>query len=249
MNNKNILITGATGDIGMALAYKYIEIGYNLYFINYSQISSKIKKLISRSKSKGVKCKYVRIDFSKENTYLWKKKINSLLASIDKLDVLINNSGYLSQKNFLKINENDWQKSIDINLKSVFFVTQFCFERMLKKNSAVINIASIGGQIGGDLAPHYASAKAGVISLTKSFARIFSKKKVRVNCISPGVIKTKMVNKMIKKKGKRNILKNYLIKRYGEPQDVVNACNFLSENKSQFITGQILNVNGGSYLG
>ena len=176
MNKKNILITGATGDIGMDLAFKYIDIGYNLYFINYSQTPSKIKKIMNYAKSKDVICEYTRIDFGKDKISRWKKKINSLLKSIKKLDVLINNSGYLNQKNFKRISEEEWQKTINVNLKSVFFITQFC-DSHLKKTSCIINISSIGGQIGGDLAPHYAASKAGVISLTKSFAKIFSKKK------------------------------------------------------------------------
>tara|TARA_X000000950_G_scaffold289458_1_gene413713 strand:+ start:2514 stop:3260 length:747 start_codon:yes stop_codon:yes gene_type:complete len=248
MNKKNILITGATGDIGMDLAFKYIDIGYNLYFINYSQTPSKIKKIMNYAKSKDVICEYTRIDFGKDKISRWKKKINSLLKSIKKLDVLINNSGYLNQKNFKRISEEEWQKTINVNLKSVFFITQFC-DSHLKKTSCIINISSIGGQIGGDLAPHYAASKAGVISLTKSFAKIFSKKKIRVNCVAPGVIKTKMVNKMIKKFGKNEIIKNHLIKRLGKTNDVVEACLYLSSSRSEFITGHTLNVNGGSYLG
>ena len=208
----------------------------------------KMSKIREAAKKKDLKSKFVKIDFNKDKLSTWKKKINFLLKSVKKLDILINNAGYLNQKNFLNIDEYDWQQTLDVNLKSVFFVSQQCY-KYLDISSCVVNISSIGGQIGGHLAPHYAASKAAVISLTRSFSKIFSEKKIRVNCVAPGVIKTKMVSNMISKKGKKNILKNYLIKRLGTTKDVVDACVYLSEDKSDFVTGHTLNVNGGSYFG
>lgn len=250
MDKKNLFITGGTGDIGFGLIKKYLENNYNIFFTISStkkkkNILAEIEKL---SLKHGAKCKFIVMDLSKEDPEIWKKKINKFLLGVKQIHTLVNNAGYLKQKNFALISEKDWEITLNINLKSVFFITQI-LKKYLKKESSVINISSIGGQIGGDLAPHYAASKAGVISLTKSFSKLFAKSEIRVNCISPGVIKTKMIANMIQKYGKKNILKNYLIKRFGKTEDVVEACYFLSSSKSQFITGQTYNVNGGVYLG
>tara|TARA_A100001234_G_scaffold214919_1_gene219052 strand:- start:985 stop:1740 length:756 start_codon:yes stop_codon:yes gene_type:complete len=248
VKKKNLFITGGTGSIGLDLIKKYLDNNYNIFFTVSSKKNKIIKQINKISLEKKAVCRFVVIDFSKEDINKWKRKINKLLTGISKIDTLINNAGFLQQKKFTKINNQDWQVSLDINLKSVFFVTQF-LSKFLKQGSSVINISSVGGQIGGHLAPHYAASKAGVISLTRSFSKILSKSHVRVNCVSPGVIETKMVTAMIKKFGKKKILENHLIKRLGNTKDVVEICYFLSCDKSQFITGQTYNVNGGSYLG
>jgi 3-oxoacyl-[acyl-carrier protein] reductase len=248
VKKKNLFITGGTGAIGQELIKKYIDNNYNIFFTVSSKKNKIINQLNKISFEKKASCKFVVIDFSREDINEWKKKINKLLKGINRIDTLINNAGFLQQKKFTKINSQDWQITLDINLKSVFFVTQI-LKKFLKKDSSVINISSIGGQIGGHLAPHYAASKAGVISLTRSFSKIYAKSQIRVNCVSPGVIETKMVSKMISKFGKKKILESYLIKRLGNARDVVEICYFLSSPKSQFITGQTYNVNGGSYFG
>jgi 3-oxoacyl-[acyl-carrier protein] reductase len=246
INFKTVLITGGTGGIGSEIIKLFYKNDYNILFTfskNYKE-AKKIRDLIIKNKKQ---CYFIKCDFQKESIISIKRKIHKLCKKTKKIDILINNAGYLNQLKFDKIDENEWDKNFQINLKSVFFITQE-LSKIFKKQKFgnILNIASIGGQIGGDLAIHYAASKAAIISLTKSYARLLSKYNVRVNCISPGIIKTRMVKKMLKKK---NILNSYLIKRFGEPNDVAQLALFLASEDASFVTGQTYNVNGGSFFG
>ena len=144
----------------------------------------------------------------------------------------------------------EWFRTIDTNLTSVFFLSQ-AFARYLKKQKFgnIINISSIGGQTGGVKAPHYAAAKLAIISLTKSFSRLLAPFNVRVNAISPGIIETDLVKKMIKNEGRSKIEKNIPLKKIGNTNNIADTALFLASKKSNYMTGQVLNVNGGQFLG
>ncbi len=182
------------------------------------------------------------------------------LASIDRLfdivdrqlgslDLLVNNAGYLAQEPFLEISEESYQRTVDTNLKGVFFCTQAAAKRFQATSSgAVINIASVGGQFGGPKAPHYSASKAAVIALTKSCARILGPMGVRVNAISPGFIRTEMIEHLLTGDDEAQIADSLPLARIGEVGDVSAAAVYLASEDSAFVTGHVLNVNGGQFM-
>ena len=152
--------------------------------------------------------------------------------------------------NYLNIDQKQWYKTIDVNLTSVFFMIQsYAKLAMKQKTGNIINISSIGGQTGGVKAPHYAAAKLAVLSLTKSFSKLLAPYNIRVNAISPGIIETDLVKKMIAKEGRSAINRSVPLNKIGETKDIAEAALFLATKKSKYITGQVINVNGGLYLG
>lgn len=165
-------------------------------------------------------------------------------------DILVNNAGYLKQMPFADIDDAEWARTLDTNLKGVFLCAQVIGETMCAKGrGSIINMTSVGGQMGGGKAPHYAASKAGVISMTKSLARLYSPRGVRVNAIAPGFIRTEMYDHILSKSDESDILASIPVGRVGEPHDVADAALFLASDQGSYITGHVLNVNGGLYLG
>ena len=247
MQKRVSLVTGASQGIGRDIAIKFAKKGYDIiatYNTNY-KLALTLKKEINLI---GKNCDIVQFDFSKQKKL--SKLTNIIKLKYQKIDVLVNNAGYLKQMPFKKIDFKEWNKTINTNLSSVFFLIQSLTKYLEKSdNGSILNISSIGGQTGGTKAPHYAAAKLAIISLTKSFANILAGKKIRVNAISPGVINTKLVQKFIKKEGKNNLEKKIPLNRIGEVNDIADCATFLASKKSSYITGQIININGGLYSG
>ena len=246
MTNKLSLITGASNGIGRAIAIDLAKNGYDIIatFNKDKKSALSLKKEINKL---GMSCELLKINFSKINQI---NQLEKIVKKYKKLDVLVNNAGYLNQMPFKKINFSEWEKTININFSSIFFLIQTLSKYKKKShNGSIINISSIGGQTGGTKAPHYAAAKLAVISLTKSFANILAAQKIRVNAISPGVIETKLVRKFIKKEGRNNIEAKIPLGKIGNVLDISNSVVFLASEKSCYITGQIININGGLYSG
>lgn len=238
----NILITGGSGDIGVEivthLASKENRIFFT-YYRNYKNANSLYKKVKKKNKN---------IHFYKVSNNV-QREIISTIKKIKKkygpIDILINNAGKSQIKNFTKISKADLDLIIDINLKGTFFWCQEVIKDMVKKkNGKIINIASIGGQWGGSEQIHYAISKAGIICLTKSLAKTFSKYGINVNCISPGLIKTKMIKKVNFQKNLKFIPCN----RIGRTIDLLSTIDFLIDKRSSYVTGQTINVNGGMFF-
>jgi 3-oxoacyl-[acyl-carrier protein] reductase len=165
-----------------------------------------------------------------------------------RIDVLVNCVGLLQQKDYRDITSFDWSDVIKINLYGTFLCLQTVMPVMQEQKSGnIVTIASVGGETGGTLAPHYAAAKAGVVALTKSFARIGAPN-VRVNCVSPGLIEGKMSQQEIDSpEGQDKIARNILLKRPGTVDEVAQAVMFCISN--EYMTGQVIGVNGGQYMG
>ena len=247
LNNQIAIITGGSRGIGAKIAEIFASNGCKIVIIygNDTKSALRVKKKIL---SLNTSCELIKLDLNKKNNY--QKLINRIIKKYGQIDILVNNAGYLKQMNYLNIKYKDWYKTIDINLTSAFFLSQVTSKIFKKKKKGnIINISSIGGQTGGPRAPHYAAAKCAIISLTKSFSNLLSKHNIRVNCISPGVIETKMIKQFVPKIGKKNILKTIPMNRMGIDQEIANTALFLASDDSSYITGQVLNVNGGSYLG
>ena len=179
--------------------------------------------------------------------------IQSAFERVDRelgaLDILVNNAGYLKQEPFFEITEESYDLTLDTNLKGLFFCTQAAGQRFAAQGSGcVINIASVGGQFGGPKAPHYSASKAAVVTLTKSCARILGPHGVRVNCISPGFIRTEMISHLLVDGQEEAIASDLPIGRIGETRDIGAAAVYLASDESGFMTGHTLNINGGQYM-
>ena len=241
---KTVLITGASGGIGSAIAVAFAQNGYDVA-LNYNKNEAKAKKLAGiLRETYGVNAAAVGADVSDRTA------VNSMFDEIDRLfgnlDVLINNAGIAQQKLFTDISSDEWCSMLNTNLGGVFNCTQEALKRyMLKNHSGVIlNISSMWGQVGASCEVHYSAAKAGVIGLTKALAKEVGLSGIRVNCICPGVIMTDMMKEFdentvagLKEETPLNLL--------GTPEDIADSAVFLCSEKAKFITGQILGVNGG----
>ncbi len=171
-----------------------------------------------------------------------------VIEEFGRLDILVNSAGVIQRKPLPEITEDDWDHVLDTNLKGTFLCSQAVLPMMAQRASGrIINLASSGGQLGGPLAPHYSASKAGVIALTKSFARLAAPG-VLVNCISPGLIETEMTRDEINSNAGQQKLEQVLLGRVGSPAEVAEAALFLASSAG-YMTGQTLNVNGGLYLG
>lgn len=241
---KTVLVTGASGGIGSAIAVAFAQNGYDVA-LNYNKNEAKANKLAGiLRKNYGVNAAAVGADVSD------RKAVNIMFDEIDRLfgnlDVLINNAGIAQQKLFTDITDNEWCSMLNTNLGGVFNCTQEALKRyMLRNHSGVIlNISSMWGQVGASCEVHYSAAKAGIIGLTKALAKEVGLSGIRVNCICPGVIMTDMMREfdentvaVLKEETPLNLL--------GTPEDIADSAAFLCSEKAKFITGQIFGVNGG----
>jgi len=246
LKDKVVLITGSSRGIGKSIALEFAHEGAKIC-VTYNTHKEEAKNVCDTVKQFGGTAYFYKLDVTKQ------KNIQSVLSKILKkfgtLDILVNNAGFLEQKDFFAITENDWDFMLNTNLKSVFLCSQIFSKYFISKNSgSIINISSIGGQIGGEKAPHYSASKAGVISLTKSLSRLLSPFGIRVNSISPGFIRTEMFSQILKKQKQKEINSKILLSRPGEPSEVAQTAVFLASDASSYITGQTINVNGGIYL-
>jgi 3-oxoacyl-[acyl-carrier protein] reductase len=218
------LVVGASGGIGSAVAELLSTVGYTVY------------GTYTRHKRDGL-------------LYMDVTSVQDVVSIVDKLhnlQVVVNCAGLLQQKPYDMITTDDWDLMLDVNLLGTFLVCQAVLPRMIQQASGcIVNIASIGGQTGGTLAVHYAAAKAGVISLTRSFAHIGAPY-VRVNCVSPGLIRTEMTKAEISSDSGKEKIASIPLQRVGSVEDVARAVLFCISDA--YVTGQVINVNGGALI-
>ena len=242
LKNLNVILTGATGIIGNSILEK-------LYMANANIIATGT----NQEKLNNIKLKYknnVKIkQFDISNHSLIEKFIDECSEDFKgKIDILINNAGITSDNLTIRMKNDEWNKVIDLNLSSTFLLTKNTIKKMLKnKNGKIINITSIVGHTGNIGQVNYAASKSGLIGMSKSLALEYGKKNIKVNCISPGFIKSEMTNK-ISETFKKNLEEKISLSRLGEPEDVANAVIFLSSSLSDYISGETIHVNGGMYF-
>jgi len=242
LNNKICLVTGGTGLIGQEIVKEFSGNGAKVIFTFNKKIFD-AKKLCKYSKN----IFYHKLDIKK------KKSINNLFNFIEKkfkkLDVIVNNAGINNPTDFDKIKEKDWDNILAVNLKGPFMIMQESLDLIKKsKNGSIINVSSVSGQYGGPRTAHYAASKAGLISLNQVAARFFSKYNVRCNSLVPGIIQSEMAQKALNSKKMKSITSSILLNRQGTAKEVAKSASFLASEESSYITGQILNINGGLYF-
>ena len=241
LENKKIIITGATGGIGNSIVKKLSESGAKIL-----ATGTRLEKL-EELKSKFKNTDILKFDISKG------EEIEEFIENATKqlgggLDCLINNAGITQDNLAIRMNIDEWKKVIDINLTSTFLLSKFAIKKMLKnKYGKIINITSVVGHTGNLGQVNYTASKAGIVAMAKSLAIEYAKKNININCISPGFIKTEMTDK-IDEKFKEAIISKIPSSRFGEPEDVANAVLFLASDQSNYINGETIHVNGGMYM-
>ena len=241
LKEKNIIVTGASGGIGNSIIKKLTEAGANIL-----ASGTKIEKLNDLKKN-FEKIKILKFDIS-QNDKIEEFIENSTKELGGSLDCIVNNAGITQDNLAIRMSLEEWQKVIDINLTSTFLMSKFAIKKMLKnKSGKIINITSVVGHTGNLGQANYTASKAGIIAMSKSLAIEYAKKNINVNCISPGFIKTAMTEK-IDEKFKDIIISKIPSARLGEPDDIANAVVFLSSDKSSYINGETIHVNGGMYM-
>ena len=239
---KTAVVTGASRGIGSKTAEMLCKNGYAVALI-YKNSDEKAKMLKEELIKGGfvAECYKADVSHSTEVDFVFEKISNELGT----VSVLVNNAGISSQSVFTDITDEMWSDTIGTNLTGVFNCCRAALPSMIKNHSGVIvNIASMWGEVGASCEVHYSAAKAGVIGLTKALAKEVGISGVRVNAVSPGVIKTDMLNAF--SENDLEELKNETpLGRLGTPEDIANAVEFLISDKASFITGQVLSVNGG----
>jgi len=241
LENKNIIVTGASGGIGNAIIKKLNEAGANIL-----ASGTKIEKLEELKKNfEGIKI--LKFDISQSD------KIEEFIENATgelggSLDGLVNNAGITQDNLAIRMTLDEWQKVINVNLTSTFLMSKFAIKKMLKnKSGKIVNITSVVGHTGNLGQANYTASKAGIVAMSKSLATEYAKKNININCISPGFIKTAMTDK-IDDKFKEVIISKIPSARLGEPDDIANAVFFLSSDLSNYINGETLHVNGGMYM-
>ena len=242
LDGKNVIITGASRGIGNGIARILSEHGANIAF-TYLSSESSAKDLEENIKKSGVKCIAYKSDASDFNSA--NNLVESVIKDFGSIDILINNAGVTKDNLLLRMNEDDWNNVIKINLNSVFNLTKSVLHVMLKQRSgSIINISSVVGIRGNAGQSNYSASKSGIIGFSKSVALEVGSRNIRCNVVAPGFIETEMTSALDEKyvhEWKQKIP----LKRLGKTNDVANCVLFLSSDLSSYITGQVFPVCGG----
>ncbi len=242
LQNKNIIITGATRGIGRGIALKMALEGANIAF-TYSSSTEAANSLETELKTFGIKAKGYQSDAADFKAA--QDMVSEVLKEFGSVDVLINNAGITKDNLLMRMNEDDFDQVMQVNLKSVFNMTKAVIKPMMsQRKGSIINMSSVVGVKGNAGQANYAASKAGIIGFTKSVALELGSRNIRCNAIAPGFIETEMTA-VLDENTVNEWRKAIPLKRGGTPLDVANACVFFASDLSAYITGQTLNVDGG----
>lgn len=242
LENKTAIITGATRGIGRGIALEFANQGCNIAFTYNSSVEA-ATALENELKELGVSAKGYQSNAAEFDAA--QELAKNVLEEFGTIDVLVNNAGITKDNLLMRISEDDFDKVIEVNLKSVFNLTKAVIRPMMKQRAgSIINMSSVVGLKGNAGQANYAASKAGILGFSKSVALELGSRNIRSNVVAPGFIETEMTAKLDEKvvEGWRNEIP---LKRGGSPQDIANACVFLASDMSSYITGQTLSVDGG----
>lgn len=245
LNGKTAIVTGGSRGIGKAIALKLASLGANIV-VNYRQSGDSVTDVINEIEKFGVKAIAVKADISSYEEA--EKLVKTAVENFGSLDILVNNAGITKDNLLLRMKEEDFDKVIEVNLKGAFNCVKHGSSIMIKQKSGkIVNISSVVGISGNAGQVNYASAKAGIIGMTKSLAKELASRGINVNAVAPGFIETDMTEKL-SDKVKEASLSNIPLKRFGKSKDVAELVAFLCTNASDYITGQVINVDGGMLM-
>ncbi len=237
-----VFVTGGTRGIGKAIALKYAENGYNIV-INYVSDKTNVDEIKKEFSKYGVESLVVKADVSKAEEV--DRAVKQAIDKFGKIDVLVNNAGITRDTLLMRMKEEDFDKVIEINLKGTFLVTKAVTPYMMKKrNGKIINLSSVVGVTGNAGQSNYSASKAGIIGFTKSIAKELASRNIRANAVAPGFIDTDMTS-VLSEDIKANINAQIPMKRMGTAREIANVVYFLGNEESSYITGQVINIDGG----
>ncbi|NLP44429.1 MAG: 3-oxoacyl-[acyl-carrier-protein] reductase [Peptococcaceae bacterium] len=242
LKGKTALVTGASRGIGKAIALKLAAEGANVV-INYGQNREEAAKTAAEIEALGVRALIVQADVS--SFVQAKELVDRAKQEFNTLDILVNNAGITRDGLLMRMSEQDFDQVIEVNLKGIFNVTRQVVPLMVKQRSGrIINITSVVGLLGNPGQTNYAASKAGIIGFTKALAKEIGSRGITVNAVAPGFIETAMTA-ALPEKTVEAIKENITLKKLGKPQNVADAVYFLASDLGEYITGQVLSVDGG----
>ena len=242
LKGKNAIITGASRGIGKGIATMFAQNGANVAF-TYSSSSDAAKSLEKELKSYGTNIKSYQSNAASFDDS--QKLIDNVLEDFGSIDILINNAGITKDNLLMRMQESDFDIVIDVNLKSVFNMTKAVQKTMLKqRKGSIINMSSVVGVKGNAGQSNYAASKAGIIGFSKSIALELGSRNIRCNVVAPGFIETEMTAKL-NEDTVNEWRKGIPLRRGGTPLDIANTCTWLASDLSSYVTGQVINVDGG----
>lgn len=243
--NKVALITGATRGIGRQIAITLAKSGFDIV-VNYRKENDDLEDTKKEIEETGRECLAVQGDVS--NYEECEKFVKEVIEKYGKIDVLVNNAGITKDNLLMRMKKEDFQDVLNVNLVGTFNVTKNVIPYMMKARSGrIINISSVVGIAGNAGQTNYSASKAGIIGFTKSLAKEVASRNILVNAVAPGFIETNMTD-VLKDEIKESIAKNIPLERMGKAEDVANVVKFLSSEESSYITGQVINVDGGMLM-
>ncbi len=245
LKGKVALVTGGSRGIGKSIALELAKNGANIA-INYANSSEKAEKVIEEIKNLGVNAISIKANVSSEDD------VNNLVKTIEKelgkIDILVNNAGITKDNLLIRMKTQEFEDVLDVNLKGTFLCTKAVARAMMKKRyGKVINITSVVGIVGNAGQGNYSASKAGVIGFTKSMAKELGSRGIRVNAVAPGLIDTEMTQ-VLSEEIKEQMIKEIPLNKLGNPEDIANIVVFLASERSDYITGQVINVDGGMVM-
>ena len=245
LKGKTAVVTGASRGIGRAIAVKLAKLGANIV-VNYRKSEDAVIEVVKEIEALGVKVLAVKADISSYSDV--ENMMKKCIEEFGNLDILVNNAGITKDGLLMRMKEEDFDSVIDINLKGAFNCTRHVSAIMLKqRHGRIINISSVSGITGNAGQVNYSASKAGIIGMTKAVAREVAGRGVTCNAIAPGFIQTDMTE-ALPTKAKDAIINSIPLKRLGMPEDVANAVAFLASEEASYITGQVINVDGGMVM-
>lgn len=244
LQDKVAVVTGGSRGIGSEIAIKLAEKGAKVA-VNYNGSEDKANEVLSKIQANGGQAIVIKANITKVEEVL--KMFDTVEAELGKIDILVNNAGITKDNLIMRMKEEEWDSVIETNLKGAFNCIKAISRSMIKQRSGkIINIASVVALAGNVGQSNYVAAKAGIIGLTKAVALEFASRGIQVNAVAPGFISTDMTD-ALSDKVKEQMLEKIPVKKFGTPEDVANAVVFLASSESNYITGQVINVNGGMY--
>ena len=242
LSDKIAIVTGSGRGIGREIALKLAEVGANIVINDIGDLSP-VESVVEEIRAMNRESLAVMADVSSSSDVA--KLVDEVISTFGKVDILVNNAGITRDQLLLRMSDEDWDRVISVNLKSVFLCTRAVLKHMVKqRRGRIVNIASIVGIVGNAGQANYASSKAGIIGFTRSIAKEVASRGITVNAVAPGFIDTQMtqqINEKQQQEMKSRIPLGYL----GTPRDVAEAVAFFASEEARYITGQVLNIDGG----